>query len=104
MAKIEARVADVFELPYGDGYFDTVYMIAVIGETPTPERAMREFYRVLSPQGTLSFSELFMGPDYPLAESIEQKAHSIDFRLKKMVGNFFYYTLIFEKNNLLKAT
>jgi len=100
---IEARVADVFELPFEDGYFDAVYMITVIGEIPTPERAMREFYRVLSPQGTLSFSELFMDPDYPLAGSIERKANSVGFRLKEKVGNFFYYTLIFEKNNLLKA-
>ena len=100
---IEARVADVFELPFEDGYFDAVYMITVIGEIPTPERAMREFYRVLSPQGTLSFSELFMDPDYPLAGSIERKANSVGFRLKEKVGNFFYYTLIFEKNNFLKA-
>ena len=100
---LEARVADVFELPFQDGYFNAVYMIAVIGEIPTPERAMREFYRVLSPQGTLSFSELFMDPDYQLAGSIERKAYSVGFQLKEKVGNFFYYTLIFEKDNLLKA-
>ena len=33
---IETRVADVFDLPFEDGYFDVVYMIAVIGEIPTP--------------------------------------------------------------------
>ena len=103
MKNIEARVADVFELPFEDGYFDAVYMITVIGEIPSPARAMREFYRVLSPQGTLSFSELLMDPDYPLAGSIERKAESVGFRLKEKVGNFFYYTLIFEKDNLLKA-
>jgi ubiquinone/menaquinone biosynthesis C-methylase UbiE len=100
---IDARVADVFELPFEDSYFDAVYMITVIGEIPTPERAMREFYRVLSPQGTLSFSELFMDPDYPLAGSLEKKAQSVGFRIKKKVGNFFYYTLIFEKVNTPKA-
>ena len=100
---IEARVANVFDLPFEDGYFDAVYMITVIGEIPTPERAMREFYRVLSPQGTLSFSELLMDPDYPLAGSIEKNAHSVGFRLQEKVGNFFHYTLIFEKDNLLKA-
>jgi ubiquinone/menaquinone biosynthesis C-methylase UbiE len=94
---IDARVADVFKLPYEDGYFDAVYMIAVIGEIPTPERAMREFYRVLSPQGTLSFSELFVDPDYPLVSSLERKAQSVGFQLKEKIGNFFYYTLIFEK-------
>jgi ubiquinone/menaquinone biosynthesis C-methylase UbiE len=101
---VEAHVADVFELPFEDGYFDAVYMITVIGEIPTPERAMREFYRVLSPQGTLSFSELLLDPDYPLAGSIERMARSVGFRLKEKIGNLFYYTLIFEKSNFLKAT
>jgi ubiquinone/menaquinone biosynthesis C-methylase UbiE len=100
---IEARVADVFELPFEDGFFDAVYMITVIGEIPTPERAMREFYRVLSPQGTLSFTELLLDPDYPLAVSIERKAHSVGFRLKEKIGNFFYNSLIFEKNDLLEV-
>ena len=100
---IEARVADVFELPFKDGYFDAVYMITVIGEIPTPERAMREFHRVLSPQGTLSFSELFLDPDYPRAISIERIANSTGFRLTEKVGNFFYYTLVFEKNISSKA-
>ena len=52
ITNIDARVADVFELPFEDGYFDAVYMITVIGEIPTAEIAMREFYRVLSPLGT----------------------------------------------------
>ena len=100
---VEARVADVFQLPFEDGFFDSVYLIAVIGEIPTPERAMREFYRVLSPQGILSFSEPLMDPDYPLAGSIERKAQSVGFQLKEKVGNFFYYTLIFEKDDALEA-
>jgi len=62
---IEARVANVYDLPFEDGTFDVVYMIAVIGEIPEPLRAMREFHRVLSPSGTLVFSELVVDPDYP---------------------------------------
>jgi ubiquinone/menaquinone biosynthesis C-methylase UbiE len=95
---IEARVADVFELPFEDGYFDLVYMIAVIGEIPTPERAMKEFHRVLSPHGTLVFSELFSDPDYPLPATLEGKARSSGFQKKRKIGNFIYYTLIFEKS------
>ena len=52
------------------GAFDAVYMIAVIGEIPEPERAMHEFHRVLSPSGTLVFSELLLDPDYPLASTL----------------------------------
>ena len=100
---IEARVADVFDLPFEDGYFDLVYMITVIGEIPTPERAMREFHRVLSPKGTLVFSELIMDPDYPRAVTLDRMAESAGFRLKQKIGNFVYYTLIFGKSPGLEA-
>lgn len=100
---VEARVADFFELPFEDDYFDVVYMIAVIGEIPTPEKAMKEFHRVLSSQGTLVFSELFSDPDYPLPVTIERMAKSSGFQQKKRIGNFIYYTLIFEKSSELEA-
>ncbi len=95
---IEARVADVYHLPFPDGMFDLAYLIAVIGEIPDPVKAMKEFLRVLSPSGTLVFSELLPDPDYPRAGTLIRLANSAGFRLKKKIGNFFYYTLIFEKD------
>jgi ubiquinone/menaquinone biosynthesis C-methylase UbiE len=94
---IEARVANVYDLPFEDGTFDAIYMIAVIGEIPEPNRAMREFHRVLSPSGTLVFSEFLWDPDYPRAGTLIRKAASAGFQLRKKVGNVFYYTLIFEQ-------
>jgi ubiquinone/menaquinone biosynthesis C-methylase UbiE len=99
---IEARVADVYELPYEDETFDAIYMIAVIGEIPDPDRAMSEFYRVLSATGTLAFSELLTDPDYPLARTLVDWASRTGFRLKRKVGGFFYYTLIFEKDRRIE--
>lgn len=96
---IDARVADVYDLPFEDGTFDVAYMIAVIGEIPEPVRAMHEFRRVLSPAGTLVFSELLVDPDYPLASSLERTAVSAGFRLKEKIGSVFYYTLLFEKDS-----
>jgi ubiquinone/menaquinone biosynthesis C-methylase UbiE len=95
---IEARVANVYDLPFEDGTFDVVYMIAVIGEIPEPLRAMREFHRVLSPSGTLVFSELVVDPDYPLASTIVRMAAAAGFRLREKIGAWFYYTLKFEKD------
>jgi ubiquinone/menaquinone biosynthesis C-methylase UbiE len=94
---IDARVADVYQLPFEEGSFDVVYMIAVIGEIPDPDRAMAQFYRVLSESGTLVFSELLMDPDYPLPRTLIHKAEAAGFRLRERLGNPFYYTLIFEK-------
>jgi ubiquinone/menaquinone biosynthesis C-methylase UbiE len=58
---------------------------------------MREFYRVLKPSGTLAFSELLPDPDYPLVKSLVRMAAQANFRLKRKLGNFFAYTLLFEK-------
>ena len=97
IGNIDARVADVYRLPFDTGSFDVVYMIAVIGEIPDPGRAMVELHRVLVESGTLVFSELFMDPDYPLPQTLIRKAKAAGFRLRQRLGNFFYYTLIFEK-------
>ena len=97
VTNIEAKTANVYDLPFEDGLFDAIYMITVISEIPEPERAMREFYRVLSPSGLLAFSELLTDPDYPLAETLIRMASTADFRLKRRLGNFFSYTLVFEK-------
>lgn len=97
VTNIEARVADVYDLPFDDGTFDAAYMIAVIGEIPDPDRAMGEFRRVLKPGGTLAFSELLMDPDYPLASTLVRMARAAGLRLKYKIGNVFYYTLVFEK-------
>ncbi len=97
VTQIEAKVANMYNLPFEDGTFDAVYLITVISEIPEPERALREFYRVLSPAGTLAFSEMLTDPDYPLARTLIRLATTAHFRLKKKIGNFFAYTLVFEK-------
>jgi ubiquinone/menaquinone biosynthesis C-methylase UbiE len=97
MGNVTAKVADVYDLPFDDGAFDVVYMITVVGEIPEPVRAMREFHRVLSPSGTLVFSELLLDPDYPLAGTLVRWATSVGFRLRTKFGSIFSYTLIFEK-------
>jgi ubiquinone/menaquinone biosynthesis C-methylase UbiE len=97
ITNLEAKVANVYDLPFEDGTFDAAYMITVIGEIPDPGQALREIYRVLSPAGTLAFSELIFDPDYPLQRTLVRQAAAAGFRLKHKTGNFFAYTLVFEK-------
>jgi ubiquinone/menaquinone biosynthesis C-methylase UbiE len=94
---IDARVGNVYHLDFEGESFDLIYMIAVISEIPEPIRAMKEFYRVLKPSGRLVFSELLMDPDYPLSQTLVRWATEVNFRMTQKKGNFFYYTLIFEK-------
>ena len=94
---IEARVADVYDLPFDDGSIDAVTMIAVIGELPQPVRALRELHRVLSPIGTVACSELLLDPDYPRARKLARLAAAAGFQVRKKTGGFFHYTLMLEK-------
>jgi len=97
VTNIDARVADVYELPFEDASFDLVYMITVVNEIPDIPRALVEFHRVLKTAGKLVFSEILLDPDYPRAATLTRKVQALEFRLKVKIGNFFYYTLIFEK-------
>jgi ubiquinone/menaquinone biosynthesis C-methylase UbiE len=97
VTNVEARVANVYTLPFDDGTFDAAEMITVIGEIPEPARALAEFHRVLRPGGTVAFSEVLLDPDYPLAGTLVRLAGQAGFRLKQQLGNFFAYTLVFEK-------
>lgn len=97
LTNLETQVGDVYDLPFIDGAFDAISLITVIGEIPEPGKALREFFRVLSPGGTLAFSEVLMDPDYPLAQTLVRLANHGGFRLKCKLGNFFAYTLLFEK-------
>jgi ubiquinone/menaquinone biosynthesis C-methylase UbiE len=98
-ANINPQVANVYALPFEDESFDLIFMIAVINEIPDIPRALGEFYRVLKPSGKLVFSELLLDPDYPLASRLTQKVQAQHFQLKEKLGNFFYYTLRFEKES-----
>jgi ubiquinone/menaquinone biosynthesis C-methylase UbiE len=97
VANISGVVSDVHQLPFNEGQFDLIYLIAVIGEIPRPDEALVEFKRVLSETGSLVFSELIFDPDYPRAETLIRKATASGYRLKEKIGNIVYYTLRFEK-------
>lgn len=93
---VEGRVADVYALPYPEGFFDVVYLITVTGEIPDPLRMLRECRRVLKKGGTLGISELLTDPDYPLRRTVTAWATDAGFRPAGRYGNFFSYTLTFE--------
>jgi SAM-dependent methyltransferase len=94
---VDARLADVTDLPFGDEGFDAIYMITVMGEIPSPVQALRELHRVLSPSGTLACSEVLLDPDYPLASTLVRWAELAGFRLQEKRGNLLSYTLLFGK-------
>jgi ubiquinone/menaquinone biosynthesis C-methylase UbiE len=97
VGNLEARLGDVHALNFEEGVFDAAFLMAVIGEIPSPERAMREFHRVLKPGGTLAFCEMLPDPDYPLPRTLMRLANEAGLQLKERSGNFWIYSMLFEK-------
>jgi ubiquinone/menaquinone biosynthesis C-methylase UbiE len=97
ITNVEARTADVHDLPFADREFDAIYLLAVFNEIPSPEKTLAEFHRVLKPSGTLALSEILTDPDYSLARTLIKKVERSSFQLKRKLGGFFAYTLVFQK-------
>jgi ubiquinone/menaquinone biosynthesis C-methylase UbiE len=94
---LEVQVGDACNLNFDEEDFDLVFMIAVLGEIPHPDRALREFHRVLRHEGVLAISELLPDPDYVPAEELIELVTANGFRVSEKVGHRFYYTLLSEK-------
>ncbi len=63
-ARIEYQQADAQDLPFEDESFDVVSIAFGIRNVQDPEKAMREFHRVLKPGGRLMILE-FGQPSFP---------------------------------------
>jgi SAM-dependent methyltransferase len=64
--RIEFRVADVFDLPFEDEWFDVVIVESVL--TPLPgdkKQAMRQMVRVVQPGGRIGANEGIIDPGSP---------------------------------------
>jgi len=97
ITNISPRVDDAYDLSFDDESVDRVFAIACLPEIPEPVRALREFHRVLKPDGLLCLSELFMDADYPRRSTEKRWAEETGFALKEEFGSFFVYQLNFEK-------
>ena len=94
---VEPQVASAHSLPLEDASVDRAFLITVLPEVPEQEKALKELHRVLKPGGTLSISEEFLDPDYPLAGSTIRRVEACGFKLDRRFGNWFMYTLNFIK-------
>lgn len=86
IANLQPRQGDARRLPYGDETFDAAYLVAVLGEIPDQQTALRELRRVLKPAGRLVVGELFGDPHMVTAGALGERAGGAGLRVERRVG------------------
>ncbi len=97
ITNIIPKIDDVYNLSFEDECVDRILMIACLPEIPEPIRALKEFKRVLKPNGLISLSEMLPDPDYPRRKTEKKWAEEAGFELDEEFGNWFIYQLNFRK-------
>jgi len=97
---IVPAVGDAYNLKFDDGSVDRIFAITCLPEIPEPVRVLREFKRILKPDGIISLSELAPDPDYPRRKTEKRWADEAGLEFREGFGNFFVYQLNFKKETL----
>jgi ubiquinone/menaquinone biosynthesis C-methylase UbiE len=89
---VSATQGDATALPYEDDSMDAVVLVAVLGEIPDPDAALREIKRVLKPAGRLVAGELaFPDPHFTSPSALRARAEAAGLRLEERSGPPFGY-------------
>jgi len=78
---------DARDLPYADASFDAAFLVAVLGEVPDQDAALRELARVLKPGGRLVVGELFGDPHWVSPKRLNERATRAGLRFESRVGS-----------------
>jgi SAM-dependent methyltransferase len=97
LANVTPTQADATTTPYEDGTFDAAYLVAVLGEIPDQDAAVRELSRVLKPGGRLVVGELLGDPHYVRLAPLRLRASGVGLAYSRRVGNALGYFARFEK-------
>lgn len=94
----EYYLCDGKTFAFKSNYFDIIFMVTVIGEIENKDDYLKEFYRMLKPNGILSISELAGDPDKISTEELKILLGKHSFKFHKVYGNKRNFTLNFKKS------
>ena len=97
LVNVTPTQSDATAMPYEDGTYDAAYLVAVLGEIPDQEAALREISRVLKPGGRLIVGELFGDPHYVRLGPLRLRATGAGLGYERRVGNALGYFARFAK-------
>ncbi len=93
ITNIIPKIDDAYNLSFANQSVDRILAICTLAEIPEPVKVLREFHRVLKPDGLVCLSEMFLDPDYPRRITEKRWASEAGFELREEFGNFFIYQL-----------
>jgi ubiquinone/menaquinone biosynthesis C-methylase UbiE len=94
---ITATEGDAQRLPFDDGSIDGAYLVAVLGEVPDQEAALRELARVIRPGGRLVVGELFGDPHWVAPGTLGRRGESAGLRFDRRVGRLLGHYTVFRR-------
>ena len=97
IVNISPTQGDARTLPYEDASFDAAYLVAVLGEIPDQEAALRELARVLRGGGRLVVGELFGDPHWVSPRKLGEQASAAGLSFEERSGTPLGYFARFER-------
>jgi ubiquinone/menaquinone biosynthesis C-methylase UbiE len=97
VANLAVMQGDARSLPYADASFDAAYLVAVLGEIPDQDLALRELARVLRPGGRLVVGELIGDPHMVTSGALRSRATDAGLTFSRRVGPPFGYFAVLTK-------
>jgi ubiquinone/menaquinone biosynthesis C-methylase UbiE len=86
LLNITPTQGDARRLPYRDAVFDGAYLVAVLGEIPDQEAALRELARVVKPGGGVVVGELSGDPHWVSPAALRRRAAHVGLHVQRRVG------------------
>lgn len=90
-------LADARVLPFAEGAFDTIFLVAVLGEIAGQKAFLGEARRVLTPGGVLSVSEHLPDPDFSPLAKVKSLVEREGFEFFERHGPRWSYTANFRR-------
>ncbi|MEO5510350.1 MAG: methyltransferase domain-containing protein [Longimicrobiales bacterium] len=90
--------AEADRLPFREGCFDRVLMVACLQEIRARHEALLEVSRVLSADGLLAVQEFLPDPDYPRLRTTRRDGERAGFVVERAVSRVTSHIAVFRRN------